>query len=377
MNASAIALRPDLDLTLAGLYESLGSGTNLSVTVDLDKVRVHADAETPVIALGTEREVPITAHGLETLASALQVPAPYFKRMGDWGGPQAQALLLNTTLDYSPGGVIRAEYAEAKGQSEGGLLDILDPNVDRVRPVQVVEVAEKVLKDIDSPVQRLVHDNGMFSFDVHVPLSSSEGIYGDPSSKIEVPEDLKGYSWITKSVVTKDSRVGDITAAGMRFVLDMKHGRAPSAQPWAMRLACTNGMEMTTDLTKVDGRGLSVDEVLWDLEMKSSEAFARLEREVAAFYEMRNTPVANPERRLRAIANERGIPDRSLMRMLDVAPEVLGDNSTEFDLVNVITNLANRMTNDGGRMLLERAGGHLVTEHSVRCHTCNHVLAEG
>lgn len=374
MSATAIVLREDLSLTLGDLADRVGGGTDVeSVDVDLSRVKVqNATPSSAVIALG-DKEVPATPRGFETLAGALQVHAPTLRRLGERGGMVAQAELLNLALRYTADGVVRASYVDG---DHGGLSDLADPFVERVRPAQLVDVAGKVLGDMESPVQRLVDSDGMLSFDVHVPLDG-EHVYGDPASLVDAPEDLLGYSWVTKKAITEGTKVGDVTAAGMRFSLDSKHGRAPSAQPWAMRLACTNGMEMTTSLTKIDGRGLTVDEVLWDLEMKSNEAFALLERQVAAFYEMRNTPVPNPERRLRAIARERGIPDRSLMRMLNVAPEVLGDDSSEFDLVNVITNMANTVTNDGGRLLLERAGGHLVTDHSVRCHTCNHSLVNG
>lgn len=367
---AAIALRPDLNITLGDLIEDKASSRSSTQHTDLsiDRLRVDAEASNPFIALG-DTEVPMTSTGMEALADHLQVPAPFFKRLGQ-SGADRQASLLTMLLNDTRGGVVRVEY------TDGGLVGLSDPERQSILPVQLLRVADNVLGSHDAPVQRLVDTASEFSFDVHVPLNSDRGVGGDFSSEVEVPEALLGYSWTTNAPVSRDNRVGDITAGGLRMHLDMKRGLSPSVQPFLFRLACTNGMETTTELTKVDARGMSVDEVLADINAKAELAFSRVEREMEHFYNMRDTRVENPERRLRAIARERGIPDRSLMRMLDSAPEALGDSPSEFDVVNHLTNAANHsaVRNDGGRLLLERAGGAVVNDHAARCSRCHHAL---
>lgn len=375
---TVLALREDLDTTLGSLIDDLGGeDSNPTVDISLDRLRFAADAATPTIALGNV-EVPVTERGIEALADALQMPVQWVKRLGTQGGVAAQGDLINLALNYTGGGVVRAEYIDG-----AGLVEIRDPNQVRVQARQLASVALGVLGTADAPVQRLTDTLAEFSFDVHVPFDASRGVGGDPSSLLDMPTTpdgdalpLQEYSWMSKAPLDGSQRVGDLTAAGLRFHLDRKRGLTPSVQPWAMRLVCTNGMETTTTETKIDGRGMSVDEVLADLEVKAEAAFSAMERQMVHFYDLRNQRVANPERRLRAIAKERGIPARSLNVLLDAAPALLGDETTEFDIINAVTNLANHsiIRNQGGRLLLERAGGAVVSDHSLRCASCHTTL---
>lgn len=373
--STTLAFREDLDLDLNGLRaEVIGGGDRQTRTeqINLDRVRINAAESDPSIALSGDVEVPLTKVGLETLADTLDIPTPFFARLGKMGGIQEQADLLTRMLNYTNDTGMVAEF------SDGGLLSMSKVNALRISPYQVVDVAGRVLGSMDSPVQRMIHDSAAFAFDVHVPITAERGVKGDAGAE-QMPEDLLRYSWVTKSGITDMSQVGDVTAAGLRISMDRKRNLAPTVQPWMMRLACTNGMETTTQMTKIDARGMSVDEVLLDLEAKAQIAFERVEAEIDHFYDMRNVQVENPERRLRAIARERNIPDRSLMRMLDVAPEALGSETNEFDIACLISNFGNHSStrNDGGRLLLERGAGAAVSQHTVRCTSCNHMLSDG
>lgn len=372
--STTIALREDLDTTLSDLRQQvIGSGSTSSRTeqINLDRVRVNAEGDTPSIALSDAIEVPLTSGGMGALADSLDIPTPFFTRLGKVGGISEQASLITTLLNYTNETGMVAEF------SDGGLLGLSKVNALRISPYQIVDVAARVLGSTEAPVQRMIYDTANFAFDVHVPIDSERGVKGDAGGE-QIPEELRRYSWVTKSSITNLSQVGDVTTAGLRISMDRKRNLAPTVQPWMMRLACTNGMETTTQLSKIDARGMSVEEVLLDLEAKAQIAFERVESEIDHFYDMRNMRVDNPERRLRAIARERSIPDRSLMRMLDVAPEALGSETSEFDIACLISNFGNHSStrNDGGRLLLERGAGAAVTEHAVRCTSCNHVLSE-
>lgn len=370
---AAIAVRPDLDLTVGEMRanrEHLRSNTQ-SNDVSLSEVLVNTTSDEASIRLG-RAEVPVTDTGLLALAEHLQVPAPFFKRIGSNVGLDLQAEILNALLSRSANEAIRVEYGN------GGLVEVGPPGRDRIMPGQIIDVAERVFGD-QAIVQRLIDTPAEFAFDVHVPFESDHGIGGDTSSLVDVPEEVLRYSWATGLPITEGSKVGDVTAAGARFGLDRKRGLAPTVQPWSMRLACTNGMENTSTGIRMDARGLSVDEVLAELEGMAQQAFAAAEANIAHFYDLRNNPVENPERALRAIARERGIPNRSLVNMLDLVPAggIMPERPTEFDIVNLVTNLANRASvrNDGGRLLLERAGGGVVADHAARCSHCQTVLA--
>lgn len=373
--STTLAFREDLDIDLNGLRsEVIGGGDSQTRTeqINLDRVRINASGDSPSIALSGDVEVPLTKVGLEALADTLDIPTPFFARLGKAGGIEEQAHLLTRMLNYTNDTGMVAEY------SDGGLLGMSKVNALRISPYQIVDVAGRVLGSMESPVQRMINDSANFAFDVHVPITAERGVKGDAGAE-QMPEDLLRYSWVTKSGITDMSQVGDVTAAGLRISMDRKRNLAPTVQPWMMRLACTNGMETTTQMTKIDARGMSVEEVLLDLEAKAQIAFERVESEIDHFYDMRNVRVDNPERRLRAIARERNIPDRSLMRMLDVAPEALGSETSEFDIACLISNFGNHSStrNDGGRLLLERGAGAAVSQHTVRCTSCNHMLSDG
>jgi hypothetical protein len=114
--------------------------------------------------------------------------------------------------------------------------------------------------------------------------------------------------------------------------------------------------------------------VLADLEAQARIAFAAAERDIDHFYSLRDQQVNNPERALTAMARERDIPNRSLIRLLAQAPTL--ENPTRFDIVNLVTNLANdpAIANDGGRQLLERVGGSVVMDSQARCPHCEQGL---
>lgn len=368
---TAIALRPDLNMTLGSLRQDkqqVFGSLNHRDTVT-DKIRVHADAADPTITLDEGVEVPLSSQGLEALADHLQVPGPFFKRIGQMG-TERQADLLTMLLDNGGNDPVRVEY------TDGGLISLGSPQAQRINSLQVLDTVRRVIDSDEAPIQRLVDSSAEFSFDVHVPLHSSRGVGGDRGASVEMPEALTTYSWTTGAEVTNLSEVGDITAAGLRVELDIKRGLSPSVQPWMMRLACTNGMETTTRMTRMDIRGMTVEEVLAEMEEKAELAFSRVEREIEHFYDLRERRISGDvETWLRATAAERGISDRNLVRMMAMAPEVLGSNPSEFDAINLITNFANRPdVRHGARLGLERAGGTVVTDEALRCSQCQHTL---
>lgn len=370
---AAIAVRPDLGTTIGTLRANREFERSNTTSTDLSLDRVHVDVagSDPTIHVG-DAAVPVTETGLLTLAEYLEVPAPFFKRIGKNVGMDLQAHILNDLMSNMPNAAIRAEYGP------GGLVEVGSPTAHRINPGQIIDVAEKVF-GAEAPLQRLIDSSAEFSFDVHVPFDADHGVGGDRQAEVEIPEEITGYSWATHLPLTGAARVGDLTAAGARFGLDRKRGLAPTVQPWSMRLACTNGMENTSTGIKMDARGLDVDGVLAELEAMARQAFAAAEANIDHLYDLRNTPIDNPERAIRAIARERGIPNRSMVALLDLAPAegVLPDAPTQFDIINMVTNLANRASvrNDGGRLLLERAGGQTVADHAARCAHCMTALS--
>lgn len=330
--------------------------------VGLHDVDFALDGEYPHFKIG-KTEIPATAKGIQAFGDFFGIPSPFFKRVGKEVGIDLQGVLLNKMSLAYKGSSIAIKHGEAD------VRGVFEPGREPLDPIRIVNVAEKVLGTSEGLVQRLVNEPGEFSFDVHVPFDYDRGVGGDPGSLLDLPEALQGVDWVP----ARGNEVGDVTAGGLRFGVDLKRGLAPWVQPWMMRLICTNGMETTDDGLKVDARGQTVDEVLAEIEAQAQRAFSRVEAQIEHFYRLREQKVANPERALRAIARERGIPDRSMVRLFDLASgSALPDEPSMFDLVNLVTNLANdpAIKNDGGRLLLERAGGAVVIEEAARCGHC-------
>lgn len=329
--------------TLTHLMDSLDAPTE---QLSINAADIRIDHEASAIVVGT-REFPVTEDGVTAIGNWLDVPAPFLKRMD----PDLQQHLLNAMLHRRPANILAKV-------TDTGLRGLRDLNHKDIEPRRVVETAARVI-GADSLVVGWQHTSDLFQFDSVVPDHADYGIGGDPNSLVT---DARG------------NRVGDITKGGLRFGLDVRRNLAPWVQPYSYRLVCTNGMEMRDDGLKVDARGNTVDEVLAELEAAAQRAFARVENDIAHFYDLRNTRLDNPERHFLRLANERNLPERSRNRLMLRIPSIVGEDgtTTEFDLVNLITNAANdpAVTRWGARQELERFGGHIVTTQVERCRTC-------
>jgi hypothetical protein len=275
------------------------------------------------------------------------IPSPFFKKIEKDLGVAKQGEMLQWFHDTSSAIGVRLAY------SDKGVQQISSPGKSIIQPVQLLNVAERVLGGPDAEIVRLVDTAEQFAFDLHVPVTSDYGIGGDVAKGIEV---------------------GDISAGGLTFAYNRKRNLAPEVGSYWYRFWCTNGARVRDDGLRVDARGNSVDEVLAELEAQAERAFSRTERQMTHFYNLREQRVDDPERTLIALARDYNIPDRSLTQLLRLAAtDALPDNPSRFDLLNLITNHANdpAIRNDGGRLVLEGAGGAVVEDDSARCGHCH------
>jgi hypothetical protein len=343
-------IRPDLDLTLGGATALLTEAEEGAEPkrVSPDDIRIVIDAPDPTFVFGDD-EIPLTKDGLQMIGDLIQVPSAFLKRMDTQVSKSTQETLLNEIL----GNALQKDARIVAGT--GGLISIAEWGRDPIKPKDILRVATNVLGD-DAPIARWVNTPQEFSFDVYAPEGFEHGYGGDG---------VTPYA---------DGNVmDDITAGGLRFGVNLKQGLAPYTQEWLFRLACTNGYEVARDGLKVDARGQTGDEILAELEQMAQIAMGRVEEDIRHFYDLKQQRVDNPERAIRTIAREHRIPDRSTMALIDLAAtHDLPDEPTMFDIVNLITNFANNpsIKNDGGRRLLEGAGGATVTEHAARCGHC-------
>lgn len=334
--------RSTTSITISQLKDDLREKTK-GVTYEdlsLDDVGFHLGDADPHFTI-SGKDIPASDGGLSVWADYFRIPIPYFNRVGETFGVGSQGEILQQWVQATRG-AIRVGFNDAR------ILSVHSPSQQTIEPLQLVDVAERVLGTTDAEVVRLIDQPSEFAFDVHVPTGYDQGIGGD-------------------------LKVGDITAGGVSFTHNRKLNHAPSVETYLYRLECTNGMRSRDAGLKVDARGQSLEEVLAELEAAAELAFSRVERQIQHFYNLREERVENPERALRAFARDYGIPQRSLDALETLAAsEELVDEPTQFDLVNLITNFANdpRIRNDGGRLALERVGGAVILSAEPRCGHC-------
>lgn len=340
---TAVALRQPTGHTLASLADRLAEQADASTTTDVPLSDIEfrlADAD-PHFVVG-ERSIPSTMSGILAFGDFLGVPSPFLQKFTREAGPDGAQYVLDRLLTTTQASAASVTY------TDGAVRTVRDVGQRPIDPLSIVRVATRVIGADSSEVVRLVDEPGVFSFDATVPADYDRAVGGDRA-------------------------VGDITTGGLRFGQDRKRNLAPWTQPYIYRLWCTNGITARDDGLRVDARGLTVDEVLAELEAAAERAFSRVEGLTAGLYALREHPVDNPERTIRAIAREQAIPPRSVVRLMDLAAsDALPDSATMFDVVNLVTNLANHVTvrNDGGRTLLEAAGGAVVSDEAARCGHC-------
>lgn len=345
---TTLHLRPIERATLADVRKAIDVKTE-STVVDLANVKFKLTSKDPSIVFDG-REVPATDIALRGFGTLADVPSKFFERIGS----EVQEFLLNKLLVEQGGGEV------VIGWNDGGIHDVRPPNQRVIDSRALVDVASSVLGR-DANVVEWYRTAAEFRLDVLAPEAKTEWIGGDkPSAR-------------SRSKTAKP-KVGDMTRSGLRIFHDTKHNLVPSIDGYFFRLVCTNGME-TQEIDKVDARGLSVEQVLGELEALAQRVMDRAPERMKHFYDLRNEVVEEPEQHLMRLMDEQGLPERTQNALVRRIPAVREEGGTVsmFDLVNLITNQANdphTLNKPRYRRNLESVGGRIVTEHVARCRSC-------
>lgn len=340
-------LRELPDLTLADLHEKFSTRKITSSLVNAEEIRFVTDTQQEVRfkAEGSqvEQAVPLAELTLTNFATLLGIPLPFLRNLGE-KAPDLQGELLNRYI-RDKGGRIWLDCDEHSVQEIRGL------NMERMDPRGVIDAAIHVMGE-ESPVINAWRSIDQYRFDVVVHDGSSFGVGGD-------------------------AKVGDLTKGGLRFEHVTKRRRAPQVSAFLYRLVCTNGMEVADLVEPLDLRTGDFAALLAQLQDNAATLLDHLDHQIESFYELRNQRVDDAAQMLTRLQRERGFSDRLLTEMISRLPALIDDldNPTMFDVVNVITNIANHPdVGEGGRRGLELAGGHIIGEHAHRCPTCQSAL---
>lgn len=329
-------------LRLGDFAGQLDQGAETHVVEPSD---IRIDRAAGEIQIDDHDPLPISETSMEAIGSFLDVPKSFRKRLPE----DLSTHLINELLQrYSHGDT--PVVAKMNGEAMFMLREQTGKMIDQR---QIVDIAARTLSE-DALVLDYVNSVDEFSFDVIVPEDHDRGIGGDP-------------------------KVGDISRAGLRFGQNIKENLAPWTSPLIYRLVCTNGMEIPDKTLRIEARGASVEQVLNRLELMAQRAFARVERDMEHFYDLRTQVVQHPAQTIARLARENRISDRLRIRLIDAVPSmepIDGESITMFDITNLITNQANdeAISRRGVRHELQQFGGNIVTFHGSRCRTCASVL---
>lgn len=340
----ALYLRDEPTTTLRGLADELTIDSKQWGGVT-SEIEVALTDDLMTLEFGGH-QVPATVDGMEALCTFLNIPRPFFLGLDldmqqDLLGKLLSRRTANLTMHYG----------------DDGIYEVHPPRRVRLAPEQIVEVAINKLGE-SAPVVDWWYDDEL-RIDTIVPEGFDQGLGGD---------------W----------EVGDITRGGLRFTQNRKQNLAPSVTSYLYRLVCTNGMEVPETGLKIEARGGTVETMLGSLELAADHAFKQVEDQIKHFYALRQRLIEGDiTQAVVQIAAEQGLSERTQIHLAHRVPseldvEELGHSVSMFDVINLITNMANdpRLRRSRGpRRALEAAGGTLVQHEADRCSHCQQVLA--
>jgi hypothetical protein len=320
--------------------------------------QLHIDLTSDEASIGVNGiTLPVTTEGVMALGSYFGVPTSFLDKIE----PDEREWIINARKERLPG-TLSVRYTDE------GITGAYTPNQRIINPSRLVDVAARVISP-EAPVVGLIDTVDDIVFDTIVPHGFDRGIVTVPE-QVDLPDEV--LDLLDDPTVR---RVGDTTRGGIRIGYDKKRNLAPFVQPFSYRLFCTNGMETRSDGLRVEARGAqSVDDVLAELEGMAEAAFSAVEAQINAMYDLRANRVQNPERLIHRLGTEHGLPTRTIDQLVAAAP-TLGDEPTEFDVVQLITNAANAGADNprrfNARRTLQTVGGRIVVQHQERCGHCN------
>ena len=335
VETNGLIIRPPSDETLAQVLEAWTT-TNSTANVHIDRVNVNLEDDEPTIQFG-EHEVPSTEIGLEALARFLEVPVRYLLAVP----PDEQQFMLSHRIQRHGNDRLVVEY------NSDGIQTIVKDGKTIITPGQIASTVASVMP-IESPVRDFWANPNDLRIDTYFPLDwDGPEVGGDPS-------------------------VGDLTQGGVRVFQNRKQNLAPGVRSYTYRLVCTNGMEVKHEGISLDARGKDEHEVLDALGVAIRETVNQLESDIQHFYDMRNQRITGDVTgAFRRLAQDAGISDRIVGRMEDRLAGTIGDEATEFDFANIITNYANGSPESAMARTLQAAGGSMVSNHTNRCRACH------
>lgn len=174
--------------------------------------------------------------------------------------------------------------------------------------------------------------------------------------------------------------VGDITRGGIRITSNPSEVEAPQVQTYLHRLVCTNGLVSSEAEGTIRLKGHTIDDIFIEMEAACRRVLGDLDTKLAEYASLATQfPPGSPVRFAYQIGRERGLTKKVMDRIMERV-NILPDDATIYDVLQVFTELANSGTVNYATMLkLQGIGGELAFETEAithRCGTCERILPE-
>lgn len=352
--------------TVSDITTVLGSSDQRRDIVPLSSVEVSADGSEFVaisdngdrLNFGLDEEIE------RSMGKFLGVPPGYIEKCPG----NLKAINLNHWINQSEDArALIVHNAEAASS-------FLDPDKHAILPSDVAGVISRVFNPEDELVtvhrtDEYMHiDVKVLDSEVNVP-GNGVGDRPHPDGTLLLP-DIEEFG----IEETNRSHVFDITNGGVQFLL--KPGQPPVVNRYFNRLICDNGLIIPVQDAKITLRGKTVDDVIDEMESSAEILLSSMDSALTRYAESSQQVVpGNVGDFIRQVGLENKIPDRIIMQALNYAGAygmTRRDDITGYDVLNIFTNLANRVSYSS-RMKLQGLGGGIAAageDFYARCVNC-------
>ena len=253
----------------------------------------------------------------------------------------------------------------------------LDPEKHAILPSDVAGVISRVFDSNDELVtvhrtDEMMHiDVKALEFEVDVP-GNGVGDRPNADGTLLVP-DVEGLTDLGFDG-RRETNVFDITNGGVQFIL--KPNQPPVVNRYFNRLVCDNGLIIPVEDARITLRGKTVDDVIDEMESSAEILLGSMDQALTRYAETSEQAVpGNVGDFIRQVGLENGIPNRIIIQALNYAGAygmTRRDDISGYDVLNVFTNLANRVSYSS-RMKLQKLGGTIADSGDdfwARCVSC-------
>lgn len=345
-----------MQLKVGQLDEHLARRRESSFTARLGDLRVDDVGATISVSnpLTSESWV-LDDPTLKLLGRFLKVPVPYLQAVD----PDFRVQLLRYELE-------RHRQAEVTLESvDGNLVAVHSPSQVMIPQGEVLALVARVFTPEDT-VRRLIVDGERLHVDVTTARSRLITTASAP-----LPDEVVGRG--APATVS----VGDITEAGVRFLIAPFTSTPPSVTAYAERLVCSNGMTTEQRLGRVMIKGHTLPEVIEGMEAAAQAVLGNLPDHLEALLQTRSTPVPGEIAAFAAqLAREAGLSRSVLDAVLDILNQQTGPVSV-WDVTQAFTAVANRVERYQTMIRLQTLGGALAFDAPrmlERCGACERLL---